>query len=190
MPALTGASAGGRLMAAGLLLAFAAAANAAEVRIDRRYYAVTGKDRAGVAAAVRFNGPRGGSAFGLAFIDFSPEWKVEFRGASCRVVAADVGLDISIILPRWEGRETAPPAVAAHARRFERAIERHEMQHVAIARRYAAEMRNRLLRLPARAQCHEVRAAGKAAIEEVKRRHLAAQRRFDAGSHKGLKRLL
>ncbi|MFZ1681621.1 MAG: DUF922 domain-containing protein, partial [Rhizobiaceae bacterium] len=127
MPALTGASAGGRLMAAGLLLAFAAAANAAEVRIDRRYYAVTGKDRAGVAAAVRFNGPRGGSAFGLAFIDFSPEWKVEFRGASCRVVAADVGLDISIILPRWEGRETAPPAVAAHARRFERAIERHEM---------------------------------------------------------------
>ncbi len=173
---------------AGLFALQASTAFASHMRLDKSYYAISGKSRAEIKASVRFRGPKGGSAYGLTTIDFLPRWKTRAEGEACRVVDVDVGLRIAMRLPRWHGgpEETASKA----ARRFVTSIERHEMGHVAIARRHAAEMGRLLARLVSDSGCWPLYRMAEEAIAGVKRRHLAAHRLYDERTRRGIRGLL
>ena len=173
--------------AALLVLALLGDAAAEEPRLSRSYYPVTGLDRIGLTAAVAANAPRGGKAYGLTFIDFHPRWRTRAKAGSCALSDVTVGLTVHMRLPRWGGGPRQPPAAA---RRFVGAIERHELGHVAIARRFAAGMRQALQRLPAEASCAALAIRAGRLAEDWRRRHLAAQRAYDARERKGLARLL
>ncbi len=173
---------------AGVFALPAVAAQAAHLRLDKSYYAISGKSREEIKASVRFRGPKGGSAYGLTTIDFLPRWKTHAEGGTCRVVDVDVGLRIAMRLPRWHsGPDEAAPAAA---RRFVTSIERHEMGHVAIAKRHAVEMGRLLAKLVSKNGCWPLYRMAEDAIAGVKRRHLGAHRLYDERTRRGIRGLL
>lgn len=161
----------------------------AETRIDMNYYAISGRSHAELVGSVRRHGP-GGFAYGLGIIDFYPSFDTGWRGGKCRIVAAETGLTVSLRLPEWRGPADAPGRVVRTARRFVNAVRGHEMRHVDIARRYQRAMTTRLLKLPAAANCWRLAADARRLIERLKADHRAAQRLFDARSHRQIRRWL
>lgn len=175
---------------AGWLAGQASFALAAHLHIDRSYYRISGQNRQEIKASVRMAGPKGGSAYGLSAIDFLPQWKTRSDGPVCRIVRADVGLRIAMRLPRWQARfgsSGKPPTAARH---FVAAVERHEMGHVSIARRYAADMARRLSKLSSKEGCRALHRAAGEMIAAMKQRHRAAHRAYDNRTRRGIKRLL
>ncbi len=179
------------LLAAAMAFAIAGAdAAAGELAVRKSYYGFTGASRAEMKTSVAMNGPKGGFAWGLSFIDFEPEWRTRTEGATCRLADVRVHMRVDMRLPRWRpafGSETPAPR---HARRFMSAIERHEYGHVAIARRFAAELARRLSTLRSDEGCWTLRSKANAEREAIKPGHLAAHRAYDNRTRKGLKALL
>ncbi|MBK8456501.1 MAG: DUF922 domain-containing protein [Phyllobacteriaceae bacterium] len=179
------------MSAAVAALAFAiAGAFAGEVTVRKSYYGFSGENRAEMKSSVAMNGPKGGFAWGLSFIDFEPEWRTKSDGGVCRLADVRVDLRVEMRLPRWRPGFGAAGAVPRHARRFMSAIERHEYGHVAIARRYAVELTRRLSALKTSGGCWPLRSMANAEREAIKPRHLAAHRAYDNRTSKGLKALL
>lgn len=160
------------------------------VKIERDYYRIYGKSHGELLKSVRRHGPRAGRAYGLGIIDFFPDYQVRRVEATCRVTEATVGLRVQLKLPQWQGESGTPRSVLRLARRFERVIIAHEMQHVAIAKRYARLMAQRLKKLPAEESCWTLRSKAREAIALLKRQHIAAQKRFDNRTRRQIKRLL
>lgn len=180
-----------RLRACALALAIGAGeAAAGELAVAKSYYAFTGESRAEMKASVAINGPKGGFAWGLSFIDFEPEWRTQAEGGTCRLVDVRVHMRVDMRLPRWRPPFGAATPVPRQARRFMSAIERHEYGHVAIARRFAAELARRLSALRSDDGCWTLRDMAGAERETIRPRHLAAHRAYDNRTRKGLKALL
>lgn len=177
------------VIACSLAAASGAAAGPGAPDIRRSYYTVSGNSHAEIVASVKRNGPRNGFAYGIGFIDFLPRYGTALRDGLCRVDRAEVGLRIHLRLPRWDGGG-APRTAARIATRFVRAIERHEMQHAAIARRYAARMKALLARLSPEQSCWMLRARAEETLARLKKEHAAAQRAFDVRTNRQIKRLL
>lgn len=180
------------IVIAGMLaVALGAAAKAAgEPDIHRSYYSISGRNHAEIVSSVRRNGPRNGFAYGIGFIDFLPRYGTEHRDGLCRLTRPEVGLRIHIRLPRWDGGAAAPRTATSIAMRFVRAIESHEMQHAAIARRYAARMKAVLAKLPPQKDCWALRTRADETLVRLKKEHLAAQRAFDVRTNRQIRRLL
>lgn len=184
---------GRRLFALALLIAALPALSGYTVKgveVEKSYYRIYGKNHGELLTSVRRHGPRAGRAYGLGIIDFFPDYQVRRVDAKCRVTEASVGLRVQLKLPQWHGGTGTPRSVARTARRFERVINAHEMQHVAIAKRYARLMAQRLKKLPAEQSCWALRSRAREAIALLKRQHIAAQRQFDNRTRKQIKRLL
>lgn len=160
------------------------------VEIVSRYYSIHGASHAELVASVRRNGPKGGQAYGIGYIDFFPRYRTEFATGVCRIAEAEVGLRVELELPRWDGVEGGPAGVANFARRFARAIEAHEMEHVRIARHYARRMRSELLRLKADTSCWSLSSQAEDLIRDLKKRHVESQKAFDRRVNKQIRRLL
>jgi predicted secreted Zn-dependent protease len=165
-------------------------AKGSHVEIVSRYYSIHGASHAELVASVRRNGPKGGRAYGIGYIDFFPRYRTEPGIAGCRIVEAEVGLRVELELPRWDGAEGGPAKVANFGRRFARAIEAHEMEHVRIARSYAGRMRSALLRLKPDASCWSLSSRAEELIGNLKKRHVESQKAFDRRVNKQIKRLL
>jgi predicted secreted Zn-dependent protease len=185
----TGAS-GGRVAAALAALVLLTAWTPDPLRIEKSHYTIHATSRADLLNAVRRSGPRAGTAYGLATIDFHPRIRTERSGTKCRIVSVKVGLSIWMRLPRWDRTRKAPATVSRVALAFERAVEAHEMQHVAIARAHARNMERRLSTLSSDPSCWRLRARADRLIAELKRAHAVAQRRFDDRTRRQIKRLL
>lgn len=160
------------------------------VEIVSRYYSIHGASHAELVASVRRNGPRGGRAYGIGYIDFFPRYRTSFADGVCRIAEAEVGLRVELELPRWDGLEGAPAGVAKSARRFARAVETHEMEHVRIAGHYARLMRSELLRLKADSSCWSLSSRAEDLIRDLKKRHVESQKAFDRRVGKQIRRLL
>lgn len=160
------------------------------VEIVSRYYSIHGADHAELVASVRRNGPKGGRAYGIGYIDFFPRYRSEASAGGCRIAEAEVGLRVELELPRWDGARDGPQRIANFARRFARAIEAHEMEHVRIARHYARRMRSELLRLKADSSCWSLSSRAEDLIRDLKKRHIESQKAFDRRVNKQIKRLL
>ena len=159
-------------------------------QIDKSYYRLTAATRTDLIRAVRRSAPRAGTAYGMAIIDFYPDLRIRAQDGLCRVISASVGLRIKIRLPKWSRDPSTPRSVDRLGRRFERVVTAHEMQHVAIAKRYARDMERRLSRLSAGKDCWELRKRARDLIRTVKARHLDAHRRFDNRTRRQIRRLL
>ena len=179
---------GGWLVAG--LLGFAGSAAATELRMTTTYYKVSGNTHAEIRASVRRNGPRGGFAYGIGYIDFLPSYKVRADSGLCRIAEAEVGLKVDLQLPKWEDPGGAKPAARNFATHFVRTIEAHEMQHVAIARSYARTMAQRLRKLSSNDGCWSLRTEARRLIDDLKAAHRAAQRAFDDRTRNQIRRLL
>lgn len=160
------------------------------VEIVSRYYSIRGADHAELVASVRRNGPKGGQAYGIGYIDFFPRYRTAFAAGVCRIAEAEVGLRVELELPRWDGSDGGQARVAGFARRFARAIEAHEMEHVRIAGHYARRMRSELLRLKADSSCWSLSSRAEDLIRDLKKRHVESQKAFDRRVNKQIKRLL
>lgn len=158
--------------------------------VTERYYPIAGRSHAELLASVKRHGPRGGSAYGIGFIDFFPGYRFETKSGACRIRDADVGLRIALKLPQWKGPDDAPRSVKRLAARFERAIRAHEFQHVKIAKRHARRMAQALSRMRAEDNCWILRRKANELIARHKKDHLGSQRAFDNRTRKGIKRLL
>lgn len=181
----------GRLALAGIIVVTTGGAAAAgEVAVTTSHYGFTGVSKSDIKASVSRNGPNGGTAWGQSIIDFAPEWRTEEQNGICRLTGVRVGLTVSMKLPQWRPGFGKPAIVPAHARRFMSGIERHENGHVAIARRYAAELTRRLSVLRSSDGCWPLRSMANAEREAIKPRHLAAHRAYDARTRMVLKALL
>ncbi len=165
-------------------------AKGSEVEVVSRYYSIHGANHAELVASVRRNGPKGGQAYGIGYIDFFPRYRTASAAGGCRIAEAEVGLRIELELPRWDGARDGPSRIANFARRFARAIEAHEMEHVRIARHYARRMRTELLRLKADASCWSLASRAEDLIRDMKKRHVESQKAFDRRVRKQIKRLL
>lgn len=165
-------------------------AKGSDVEIVSRYYSIHGASHAELVASVRRNGPKGGQAYGIGYIDFFPRYRTEPGAGGCRIVRPEVGLRIVLELPRWDSDKGGPPRIAGFARRFARAIEAHEMEHVRIARSYAARMRTALARLKPDASCWSLASRAAKLIGDLKMRHVESQGAFDRRVNKQIKRLL
>lgn len=161
-----------------------------DVEIVSRYYSIHGASHAELVASVRRNGPKGGQAYGIGYIDFFPRYRTEPGAAGCRITGVEVALRIVLELPKWDGAEGGTAKVASVARRFARAIEAHEMEHVRIARSYAGRMRTALLRLKPDASCWSLTSRAEDLIGDLKKRHVESQKAFDRRVNKQIKRLL
>ena len=160
------------------------------VNVEKSYYRISGKSHGELKKTVRRNAPRAGRAYGLGIIDFFPRYQTRRIDGNCRITQAEVGLRIKLRLPQWQGDSATPRKVARIAKRFERVIDAHEMQHVKIARRYARLMKRELLKLPVEKSCWALRGNARSRIKDVKIRHIWAHRRFDNRTRKQIRRLL
>lgn len=154
------------------------------------YYPVSGKNHAEIVRSVRRFAPRGGRAYGIGFIDFYPDYDMRQKDGQCRVTKAETGLSIKLKLPEWKGPKDAPRAAARLGRHFERAIRRHEMQHVKIAERYARIMTRDLKKLKPEKNCWALRRTARDLIRKIKKQHVGSQKAFDRRTFKQIKRLL
>jgi predicted secreted Zn-dependent protease len=165
-------------------------ATGSDVEVVNRYYSIHGASHAELVASVRRNGPKGGRAYGIGYIDFFPRYRTEPGAGGCRIVQPEVGLRIVLELPRWDEDKGGTPGIASFARRFARAIEAHEMEHVRIARSYAGRMRTGLARLKADASCWSLSSRAEDLIRNLKTRHVESQKAFDRRVNKQIRRLL
>lgn len=161
-----------------------------DVRVEKSYYKITGKSHGELVKAVKRNGPRAGRAYGLGIIDFFPSYRMERSDGKCRIADAEVGLRIKLRLPKWQEQTGVPRSVVRIAKRFERVIDAHEMQHVRIAKQYQRLMRQRLRKLSPDQSCWELRKRAREMIAQLKRRHIQAHKRFDNRTRKQIRRLL
>lgn len=157
-------------------------------RVEERPYPIAGRTHAELVGSVRRHGPMG--AYGVGIIDFHPHFETAARNGRCVVSSAETGLTVQLRIPEWRGDKAAPARVQRVARNFQRAVRAHELQHVAIAKRYQSAMTAALRRLKPADNCWKLRTAARELIAAIKKQHLGAQRAFDRRTLKQIRRLL
>lgn len=147
------------------------------------YYAVSGATMEEVsrdltAKASLHAEPGDGSWVGLCQAEVEPRWRgVPREGGLCRVETAGVGLKITIVLPRWDGRGAA--GIGPRFSAFTASVRTHEESHRAIAIQGANELAAALASLP-EAPCAELGAAAEKAFQDEQERTRRRQADYHA----------
>lgn len=183
------------LTAAWVALLLPAVAEAASVvRVDDvvRHYEVRGATVQEIAASIRMHGPTSAGGRRVAGNTTAAiEWDVEFEASprGCRIVDAQVRLDVTMLLPEWQPPAAAPVDLRRRWATFQRRPRAHEDRHRAIglhAARGLADSLAGLASVDGRHACAESRrrvdALGQAAVREAASRN----RRYDTESRHGL----
>lgn len=158
------------------------------VRVTIEEYVVDGRTGAELMAEIRRKGPRHGimtramaqTRYGLAFdLDAAP------RRGQCRVLRAEVRLDITYHYPRLA--RPLSPAMQKRWQAFLAGVRRHEEGHGDLARRMAAEVERALLRMAepgGREACAIIRQKAPRLAERIFERYETMQKRYDAAEHR------
>ena len=165
------------------LLGLAGPVHAAEPRIET--YDVRGSTYAELIASMRRNAPfverTGQRHYGVTEVGFSPSWTFQPLSRGCELVSARVDLRLTMVLPRWVGRETADPALFARWTRLRDDIERHERLHADVALDYHRRLLDALDRPRTEATCERLNAVLTDEARVLVERHRNAQRAIDRG---------
>ena len=100
------------ILSMGALFWSGVSVSATDLRIS--YYEISGTSHAELVRAVRHRGPRAGTAYGIAFIDFLPRYRTSRDDGLCRLGKVTVGLRVRMRLPKWDRKAGAPLAVTPH----------------------------------------------------------------------------
>jgi predicted secreted Zn-dependent protease len=154
------------------------------------YYEVSGNTAQQLRYALNRSGPataNGRRYDGLTV--WSVTWYPEFRssGDRCELAAFKTSVDIAITLPRWTDDSRASSDLIEQWDKYSRALAAHERGHVEIALAAAAEMRERVGNLPARAGCAELEKDVAAAVLAVRKKARKEERRYDKKTRHGKK---
>ncbi len=152
------------------------------VRKSTVYFTVRGKTASELDSALMRNGPQAGGMArhpGAAQIKFSGDIKYSEANGRCGVSAARVNLNLKLILPNWQDRNSAPRGLAVLWDSLSGDIKRHEEHHAQIATQHARQMEQALKSLPAQKTCEAMQALVSSTTDKQIALHDEDQRRFD-----------
>lgn len=164
----------------------------AELTETLRYREYTGEHQTGSTLLATLNGASPIRQDGQIFhaytawhINWNYRWWEE-RDGRCRITASRTRLQMEITLPRLN---TTDAAVRRRFGQYLFALRAHEMEHVSIARRYAREIDEGILRLPQMPSCSALSGAadtlGRRLIAEAAEAEREMDRRTLHGARQG-----
>jgi predicted secreted Zn-dependent protease len=147
-------------------------------------YTVTGRTIPEILDSIARNGSKlgghaGGTTVGRTLPKFGWSWKLEAAPEGCRVTSVHVSLAVTIRMPRWQDRDTAPATLRAEWDRYYADVLQHERRHAEISRAAARTIERAILALPPRPTCAQLRGEIRPVVEAIVRAHDARQAAFD-----------
>lgn len=169
--------------------------NAAAVTIRRTYrsYAVSARTISGLQEALNRRGlyikETGKRHAAASLISFTPLLQSAQKNGRCRIVRADLNIDVTLTFPQWKQRKTTPDsAVARFWDRLLHDMKQHEEGHIGIARRFGAQMEQELRALPSQADCRRLQAESDAVLSRLAQKNNTEQIKFDYIAGKNFKK--
>lgn len=154
------------------------------------YYSVHGENSTGLVRSVKAHAPRAGKAYGLTEITFLPVYDLEKDGGRCRARNVQVELALKITLPQWSKGKEKPRRISGLFNRFEDYIRGHELQHVAIARRFSRQTAKQIGTMSSADGCARLERDIATFMKSQKARHLLLHKAFDKREARRVRSLL
>lgn len=164
------------------LLAQFAGLACAELQENIRSTYYSAEHRAGttlLATLNHYSPIRQNSQIFHAYTGWNIQWNFrwwEERDGRCRITSNQTRLQVEITLPRLVSSD---PAVRRRFDRYLGALRAHEMEHVAIGRRYARRIDEGIRRLPQMTSCAALSRAANTLGEKLLQEAVAAEREMD-----------
>lgn len=176
-----------RLSSLALLVPFiivpALPAVAASMSKTYSYFSVDGTTLEQLETELTTRGPKvsttGRRHAGATQMEFSTKLGYTEKGGYCRVSEAHVSVKAKVILPQWRQRAKASEDVRTVWDTLSSDIKRHEEGHLVIARNYARELEDALVRLDRQRSCAKVGEKAQATAARILDEHDKAQVKFD-----------
>ena len=169
------------LMSFGLICGQAMAS--VQFTVSKRSYSVSGNTVQEVVRSMKRNGPHsenhGRRALGLADFRHRVSLKLKSDGNLCRVEQAKVRVRAWYIVPKLRKSASLRGAHLKRWRRISGMIDRHELQHIALYRRFANELHSGLRKLAAGPDCRYVRNKAKTLEKRLIKRNASRNRHYD-----------
>lgn len=147
------------------------------------YFAIGGTTLEDIEKELSTRGPQVSSTGrrhpGATQMEFTTRLGYSEQDDGCRIVKAQVTVDIKVILPRWKHRSKADGDTRMVWDTLSADIKRHEESHVVIARNHARELETELKGIGRQKDCKAAAERAQKITAEVLRRHDEAQERFD-----------
>jgi predicted secreted Zn-dependent protease len=171
------------LLAASLLGLTALPAAAESLTKTYSYFSVGGTTLDELEDQLNRRGPQvkstGRRHPGATQMQFNTRLGYSEKNGSCRITEATVTVKAKVILPRWRQRGKAEQDIRLIWDTLSSDIKRHEEQHVTIARSYARELEQKLLKLGRQKSCAVAGEKAKVTADKVLAKHDRAQEKFD-----------
>lgn len=123
-----------------------------EESLDTHYYEVTGLSPEHLIGSFRARPNPAVMATTRAGV--STRYDFAFGEGACHLMQVELALEIDITYPRWREEDRGSGEMRAEWSRFMTALEEHEQGHVALFREAAADLQERLSRLPPAPSCN------------------------------------
>jgi len=175
-----------------MLLLTCTGANTASVAKVYSYFSIGGTTLQEIEAELKRRGPKlngtGNRHPGATRMEFTTRVTYGEQNGRCSVVAADVSVKATMILPRWTRPQRSDNETRLIWDTLASDIKRHEEAHVTIARNHARDMEQALLQIRNERGC----TAAQDKVNATSSRQLAAhdqeQDQFDRVESKGFDR--
>ncbi len=172
-----------RLIVTLLLAGLVSPANAASVAKTYSYFSIGGATLEEIQNELDVRGPKvkttGRRHPGATQMEFTSRIGYANSAEGCRVAKATVTVKAKIILPRWRRPGRADGDVRLVWDTLASDIKRHEESHVVIAKNYARELEQALLKVGRQKDCKAAQAKAADLTQRVLARHDRAQVQFD-----------
>jgi predicted secreted Zn-dependent protease len=172
-----------RLIVTLLLAGLVSPANAASVAKTYSYFSIGGATLEEIQNELDVRGPKvkttGRRHPGATQMEFTSRIGYANSAEGCRIAKATVTVKAKIILPRWRRPGRADGDVRLVWDTLASDIKRHEESHVVIAKNYARELEQVLLKVGRQKDCKAAQAKAADLTQRVLARHDRAQVQFD-----------
>lgn len=143
------------------------------------YYNVPGTTVEQISQQISRRGPQSGHAIGTSETRMTPRIATVYSNGECRIVSAEIKLDIKVTLPRWTELDKADQRTQKSFHGLSEHVEWHEQQHVKISQHYAKTIEQRLLDLKPQPSCRLILKEAREIFKQGFVEHNKAQLAFD-----------
>jgi predicted secreted Zn-dependent protease len=163
------------------------AAPGLHVRVEERFYPVSGASASSLNRSLAVQGSRslGRPAHALTEWRLDWSWAPVGRGAACESGRADVRVEIVTTFPTWTDVDRANASLSSDWALFLDRLRIHESMHREIALRSGLELLETLTSLKGE-DCQRLREEARRRAARLESTHEARQRRFDRASDYGM----
>lgn len=171
------------ILAALLAAGMAVPAGAASIAKTYSYFSIGGRTLDEIESELSRRGPQvkstGRRHPGATRMEFTTRLGYAEGNGSCRIVQANVTVRAKVILPRWSRPKRAEQDVRLIWDTLSADIKRHEESHVSIAKNYARDLEQALLKLGRQGSCQVAAQKAKETTNRLLEKHDRAQEQFD-----------